>query len=36
MIKVMHKFLLEATKIAFVPTSFIIISANEVIAINNT
>jgi hypothetical protein len=32
----MHGVLLEATKVTFVATSFIIVSANEVMAINNT
>jgi hypothetical protein len=36
MAKVMHKVLLEAIETTFTIASFIIISANEVIAIDNT
>jgi hypothetical protein len=36
MVKIMHKVLLEAIKVTFITTSFIVVNANEVIAINNT
>jgi hypothetical protein len=36
MAKVMHGVLLEATKVTFVATSFITVSADEVMAIDNT
>jgi hypothetical protein len=36
MVKMMHGVLLEATKMTFVVASFIAISANKVIIIDNT
>jgi hypothetical protein len=35
MAKVMHVMLLEATKVAFVATTFIVVSVNEVTTIYN-
>jgi hypothetical protein len=36
MVKIMHIVWLETTRVTFVATIFIAISANEVMAINNT
>jgi hypothetical protein len=36
MVEIMHKVLLEATKVAFVVASFIMVTANEVTIIDKT
>jgi len=36
MVKMMHKMLLEATKIAFVCANFFVVNADEITTINNT